>query len=290
MKKLFLLFVLVFGVSITQAAPVKELYWAGCGITKKAFMKSLAQADEKQTGIKIHLSGGGATKGIRQVAKLQKDIGGSCRFKLEPNEEEKVAEMHPVAWDALVVIVNKDNPVKGISMEQLRQVYLGKITNWKELGGEDQPIDLMIRKGKISGVGYTLRRLVFVNADIEFKSSHVFPSTGPLEKAIVANKNAIGVTGISSARKRDVKMLALGGKMPTYENIKKGRYELYRPLYLVSNINNPNNREVLKFIRFAQSKKGRDIIRKNKVVPYFDALNLLAKQIQQDLQAYKKGY
>ncbi|WP_419621835.1 hypothetical protein [Thiolapillus sp.] len=94
--------------------------------------------------------------------------------------------------------------------------------NWEELGGNDAPIELLVRKGKISGVGLTLRQLVWGNPDQEFKGTAEFPSSGPLEKAVVKNPNTIGISGISSASKRDVKLLALEGKVPNYENIKSG--------------------------------------------------------------------
>jgi len=163
--------VLAMGLPGVAPAAEKTLTWVGCGISKKAFMAELAAGYEKKTGIKIVLEGGGATKGIREVSAQHVDLGGACRHTIEsgtslsPVVGERRVIMTPVAWDALVVIVNKNNPVSDISLEQLRKVYLGEITNWKELGGSDAPIDLYIRKGKISGVGRTLRELVFANYD-----------------------------------------------------------------------------------------------------------------------------
>jgi phosphate transport system substrate-binding protein len=112
-----------------DAKPV--IQWAGCGISKKAFMSEMAKAYEKKTGIKINLSGGGATKGIRKAAAGQIDIGGACRVSLENHKQERDAHQVPVAWDALVVIAHKDNPVKNIKFDQIRGIYLGKIKNWK---------------------------------------------------------------------------------------------------------------------------------------------------------------
>ncbi len=102
--------------------------------------------------------------------------------------DERRVQLTPVAWDALVVITHKDNPVDTISSEQLRKLYKGQITNWKELGGNDAPIELYARKGKISGVGRTLRELLFYNYEEEFVATHVVPSTGPLEKAMATNR------------------------------------------------------------------------------------------------------
>jgi phosphate transport system substrate-binding protein len=264
-----------------EAAQTVQLNWVGCGITKKAFMSELSAAYEKATGVQIQISGGGATKGIRQVAANQVDMGGSCRNKLWDNGDEEMAKLDPVAWDALVVIVHPDNPVNDISIWQLREILLGKVTNWSALGGPDEPIELMIRRGRNSGVGHTIRELLFANPDMEFASDRRFPSSGPLEKALESSPYGIAVTGISSARKRDLKILNLEGKAPNYENIKSGAYLLYRPLYLVSNRGGEQIGEVRRFIRFAHSQQGRSIIRRNGVVPYLDALHLVREQRKQ---------
>jgi phosphate transport system substrate-binding protein len=292
--KLILAFGLLFSLNGVQAAdtqskaaentnaPINTLRWAGCGITKKAFMKELAVAYEKIFGVHFILEGGGATKGIRRVKDRSVDIGGSCRPKIPGAAEERFVRMTPVAWDALVVMVHKDNPVSDISLAQVKNLYEGKITNWQQLGGADAPVELLIRKGKISGVGSTLRELVWGNPEQEFVGSASYPSSGPLEKAIVENPNAIGISGISSAAKRDLKLLALEGKTPNYKNIQSGNYLLYRPLYITYMArSNPQLKEIRRFISFALSKKGREIIRAQGVVPYLDAIALTSKQQEQ---------
>lgn len=267
----------------------KTLIWAGCGITKKAFMLELSKAYEKKTGIKVVLNGGGATKGIREAAAGRINIGGACRVSLPRHPDERDAYQVPVAWDALVVIVNKNNPVESITMRQLRDVYLGKITNWRELGGQNKAIELYSRKSKMSGVGRTLRELVFANFDQKFKNvKYRVKSSGPLEKGIVKNIQGIGTTGISSAKKRDVKILRLNGIEPSYANIKNGSYLIYRPLYLVKKIGSTDPM-VSDFIKFALSNEGKKVIRSAGTVPYSDALVLVMKQIQQYKQASSAG-
>ncbi|HIE55126.1 MAG TPA: phosphate ABC transporter substrate-binding protein [Chromatiaceae bacterium] len=245
-------------------------------------MKELAEAYEKIYGVHFELEGGGATKGIRRVHNREVDIGGSCRNKIAGVAEERGVRMSPVAWDALVVMVHPDNPVNNITLQQLKRVYEGKISNWKELGGEDAPIELLVRSSRISGVGKTLRELVWANPEQAFSGSQEFPSSGPLEKSVESNPNALGVSGISSARKRQVKLLTLEGKTPSYENIKNGDYLLYRPLYITYlPRNNPRIREIKRFINFAHSKQGREIIRSQGVVPYLDAMGLTSRQREQ---------
>lgn len=265
------------------------LKWVGCGITKKAFMTELATAYEAKTGVKIDIQGGGATRGIRETIAMgsDADMGGTCRFMLHSEQSGQAIKAEPVAWDALVVITHKSNTVSDISSENLRAVYRGEITNWKQLGGPDRPLRLFIRKGKISGVGRTLRKLVLNDFEADITSEYVFKSSGPLEKAVQQDQDAIAITGISSAKRRDVKVLSLNGKFPSYENIKSGDFVLYRPLYIVVNYLKPQSDAAEQFVSFALSHEGRQIIRKNGTVPYRDGYNLIQKMLRQNRKSFR---
>ena len=281
--------VALLSMSLSLVAQADEvLQWAGCGITKKAFMAELAKAYTLKTGIEVKLSGGGATKGIRSAAKGVIHIGGACRVSLDKHPEERDAFQIPVAWDALVPFVHTNNPVNNVTFKQLRDIYLGKITNWKQLGGNNAPIDLYVRRGKLSGVGRTLRELVFANYDQNFKATFVVKSSGPVEKGVAKNINGFGVSGISSAKKRKLKLLKLDGTEPTYDNIKNGSFALYRPLYLVIKRGDKSD-FVRNFIKFAVSKEGQNIIRKQGTVPYSEALHLVMKQLDQFERATSEG-
>ena len=273
----FLLTVIIIGQPVL-ALSQETLTWAGCGITKKAFMAELAKGFEEKTGVKIKLEGGGATRGIRDAAEGLIDMGGSCRMNLPlSNPSELYVTLHPVAWDGLAVLVHPSNPVQRISSEQLKKIYTGKLTNWKSLGGPDRPIEVYVRNGKISGVGYALRQYLFRDSNKTFYSTRQFRSSGPLEKAIEKSPYAIGVSGVSSARKRKVQIIGLDDIVPSPENIKAGLYGLYRPLYIVTPPR-PTGR-VKEFIKFATSKKGRQIMRDNQTVPYHDAIGLASKSV-----------
>lgn len=266
---------------LTSAQAIAEdnvLHWAGCGITKKAFMAELAKGFEAKTGIKIDIQGGGATRGIRDTAAHKVDMGGSCRMTLpEIDRSEFYVTLHPVAWDALAIIVNKANPVNNLTTAQIKAIYLGQITNWKEVGGPDAPIHLYARRGRISGVGYAIRQYIFKDSGTEFKTRYMVRSSGPLEKAVEQDPLAMGITGVSSARKRKVKIISFDGKSPSYENVKDGKYGLYRPLYLVTS--SAPSKQVREFISYATSPEGRQILRNNGTVPYRDAPKLMSKML-----------
>jgi phosphate transport system substrate-binding protein len=219
--------VLLAALLASWTAQADDLRWVGCGITRKAFMLELAKAYEAKTGIKILAENGGATRGIRDTSSGASDMGGSCRSEIRkpgslfPIIEESGVRLVPVAWDALVVIVHPGNPVDSLSLDQVRKLYRGEIRNWKDVGGRDQAVRLLVRKGKISGVGRTIRELIFADYDMDFTDlAEVLPSTGPLEKRVEEDPAAVGITGVSSARKRKVKILALEGVKSTYDNIK----------------------------------------------------------------------
>lgn len=271
--------------ALAQSDEPLTLSWVGCGISKKAYMQEIASLYEKRTGIHIDIAGGGATKGIREISGNRADIGGSCRFRLNHNSEEGDAMMVPVAWDALVVIAHPDNPVDDLTLDQLRLIFTGRIANWNVLGGPDAPIHVYVRQGNLSGVGYTLRELVFANPDQAFAATELFPSSGPLEKSVETDIHAIGVTGISSARKRQVKLLQLEGKEPSYENIRDGEYLLYRPLYLAYNRDGVNVEQVKKFIQFVHGNEGQEVLRRNGTVPYLEAIHLVRKKMEQSRRA-----
>jgi len=274
---------------VKSISKANGLVWAGCGITKKAFMADLAKAYGKKTGVKIKLYGGGATKGIRGISKGTIHIGGACRAANEFHKEERYVNQIPVAWDAIVFVVNKNNPVNTITLNQVRAIYEGKITNWSQLGGNNLPIDLFVRKSLVSGVGQTLRELVFTDIEKQFTQlAHVVKSSGPAEKAVVRMLSGFTATGVSSAKRRDLKILKVAGISPTYENIESGRYMLYRPLYLVTRIRETNP-YVNDFMRYVTSEEGRGVIRKAGTVPYADAIHLIAKHYQQYVDAIDAG-
>ena len=248
-------------------------------------MTRLAKAYSKKTDTTIILQGGGATRGIREVSNLGADFGGACRFYLPENNQEMKVGFEPIAWDALALITHPDNPVENLSLFQVKKIYSGKITNWKEIGGNDAMIELFTRKGKISGVGYSIRSLIFSDINKEFPNSTILKSSGPIEKAVESNINGFAITGVSSARLRKVKILSLNNKQPDYDSIKSGHYVLYRPLYITYNPQNKNLNQIKDFIRFAHSKTGRDIMVENGVVPYINALRLVMIQSRQSLSS-----
>lgn len=275
--------VFIFAVMPSAGQAGNALVFKGCSIARSAFMSEVAVAYEKAAGKKIGVTGGGATLGIRATAAGDADIGGACRPPLpEFFDEEKGVYMTHVAWDALVFITHPSNPVDNISLQQARDILSGKITNWKQVGGTDRPIIVVFRSqapehsGKVSGVGYMTRLMLFNDPDIDFvKNALFFRYSAEIERTVAKVGYTLGITGISSAKKRNLKVLNLNGIEPAKKNIASAEYPLFRPLYLVTK-GKPAG-EAKAFIDWLIGKDGQKIISDLGIVNLKEGRGLKAK-------------
>ena len=253
---------LMFFVCSTYA---DTLHITGCGISKKAYIEKALAVYTQKNSLIPRLSDGGATKGLRLASEGRVDIGASCRQRLADiggniHEKEKDIDMIHIGWDALVVIVNKENKLKNITKKGIVDIFDGRIKNWNELAGPDLPIKVLVRKGKISGVGYMARLLIFGNPDHEYlETVYEYASTVPIEKNTKKYKGAIALDGISSAKKRDLKILGIDGVEPTKANIISGAYTFFRPLFVAVNKHNKDPK-VTGFVDFLLGAEGQNIV------------------------------
>lgn len=242
-----------------------KLVWKGCGICRKAFMAECAEAYERKTGVHIELVGGGATLGIRATCAGDADMGGTCRPCL-PNifgEQESGGYLTQVAWDAICFITHPKNPINGITKQQARDILTGKIKNWKDVGGPDRSIVVVYRIqteiGKFSGVGYMTRRFLFNDPFIDFTPKALFfRDSGLVERNVENIQWSFAPDGVSSAQRRDVKILSLDGIPCTKENVASGRYPFFRPLYLITK-GKPVG-ELKRFMDWIISEEGQAVI------------------------------
>lgn len=271
------------GAAATTSGSSEEAWlvrWAGCDIARVAFMNEVASAFQSKTGVTVELNGGGATAGIRRASEGSIEIGGTCRHPI-PIDGEKHVRLIPVAWDALVVIVHPDNPIHRISAAQVRGVLRGDLDVWGALGSDatHEPIRLVVREGMLSGVGRMTRELLFHDPDVEYSpTATVFNSSGPLEARVETDRYAFAVAGISSAQRRNVKIVSIDGIEPSYDNIATGAYPFVRPLYLVLSQSSKRDpfryRRATELVAFALSDHGQAIIKSAGTVNLEDGAGL----------------
>ncbi len=234
-----------------------------CGITRVAFMKELNEAFSKKYNINIEMNKrGGDQFVLSSVNKKKADIGSGCREPLKSIDSEKNIWSIQVAWGALSFIVNPKNKIDNISTDNIKKILTGKIINWKNLGGEDKPIHLIIRAGNKSGIGLTARELLFNNINQKFyNKAEIVKSSGFIREEIAKNKYAFAIDNVISSKiDKDIKMLKVDGINPTKENILSNKYKLRQALYFY--LNGKPKYIAKKYIDFVLSKEGQSIISK----------------------------
>jgi phosphate transport system substrate-binding protein len=174
----------------------------------------------KNPSVKVTVAGGGSGVGIKDVLAGRVNIGMSSR-DLTSAEKSKGARGVAIAKDALTIIVNPKNGVKNLSQTQVKGIFKGTITNWKQVGGKNAPI---VACGRAAGSG-TLDY---------FKEAFLGGSNQAARvKTYASNGNAIGYVGMAYDN-ASVKGLSIGGKAPTVANAKSGSYKYVRKLWLVT--------------------------------------------------------
>lgn len=267
-----------------------QLSWVGDWDSYHAYMKNVAQAYRLKNGQVIELSTRGTSKGIRAVFAGQTDMGGAGRYRLEGLPEEDRVEMLPVAWDPLVVAVHPDNALVNISQDQLKNVLTGSITNWSDLGGSSAPLALYHRADDLSGVGYTIRKVLFADASVEFPGGTAVEPDVDLGELINNDPNGIGLMGFAAANAAGLRLLSIDGKVPSTDSIVRGDYLFYRILYMVTNPSHDRRADLLQFRQFVQSPVGQAAISESGSIPFLKAPQLKLKELEQDRVAHGLGF
>lgn len=211
----------------------------------------------------IAVQGIGSSAGITLVNKGVVDIGMSSRYLTESEQTEDLTVV-PIAFDGLAVVVNKSNPVQNVTRQQLFDIYKGKISNWKEVGGNDQKIAVVTREAS-SGSRYSFESLMGLTKTVngrmvsDINPDNLVVNSNSMVKTIVNhNKQAIGFVSKGSVDS-SIKALQFEGIDATGQNIASGKYELSRPflvLYKEQRVSDSG----MSFIRFLSSKDARQLI------------------------------
>lgn len=181
------------------------------------------------SGIRITVAGGGSGVGVQKVGEGIVQIGNTGRA-LKPAEVEKYGLVtFPFAIDGVAVAVSPANKVAGLTREQVKDIFSGKIGNWKEVGGADAPISLYVREDG-SGTRETFEERA-VDKDTPSIKANVVSSNGAMKTAVSQDPNAIGYVGIGHLDD-SIKGVSINGVAPSQENAASGEYKVTRLLYM----------------------------------------------------------
>jgi phosphate transport system substrate-binding protein len=174
--------------------------------------------------------------------------------------EKELTEI-PIAYDGIAVIVHPSNPLNNLGIEQLRQIFLGRITDWRDLGQRPHPIDLITRE-EGSGTREAFEHLVMNQQEIS-PAALVQDSNGSVRELVAGDPHSLGYISAGLVDER-VKAVTIEGVAPSPENIKNRRYQLRRRFLLVSR--GAPGRGCQEFIDFILSPQGQQILEKEGLV------------------------
>jgi len=233
--------------------------------------KAFAEYLMRQTpGVNITVSESGSGNGAKALLNGTCDIADLSRH-LKDSEKQAMAEKgvkpvaHVVAYDALPVIVHPSNRVKGLTIEQVRDIYTGKITNWKEVGGSDQTI-MVISRDSNSGTFETFKELVLGKEAKIKEGAEYAGSNGAVRQRVQMTKAAIGYAGLGFVD-RSVKALEINGIAPSQESVLAKTYPIARELFMFTNGEPAAGTLAATFLGMCRTDKGREIVEELGFIP-----------------------
>lgn len=272
MKKLILI------ALIALTAPYLQAQKVGFKVKGSDTVLPLTQKEaevymKKNPGTSIMVTGGGSGVGISALLNGTTDIAQSSRSlkldeKMKLNDAGKAFKETTIAYDALAVIVNPANKITKLTREQLEGIFTGKITNWKDVGGDNEKIVVYSRE--TSSGTYEFFKEHVLNKKNYASSALLMPATGAIVQSVSQTKGAIGYVGLAYVEK-NVKTIDVSydkGKTfvtPNVANAKSKKYPITRPLFYyylttTEKIINP-------FVKFVLSPEGQKIVLNEGYVP-----------------------
>lgn len=221
-----------------------------CGALMEAFM-------EKYPNITVTTEYTGSGAGIESVTSGSVDIGNASRA-LSDKEKSAGIEENIVAIDGIAMITDKNNKVTNVTKQQLTDIYTGKITNWKDLGGADEAI-VVIGRESASGTRGAFEELLSVKDKCAYAQE--LDSTGAVLAKVAATPGAIGYVSLDVVDKTVI-ALKLDGVEATEANIKAGKYLLSRPFVMATKgAVSSQNELVQEWFNFVKSEDGKKVIK-----------------------------
>ena len=218
-------------------------------------MEVLAEVYEKDNDVNIEVQQVGSSAGIKNTIDGTSDLGMSSRDLKD--EETKEVDGTQIAIDGIAVITNTANKVTNLTSEQVKDIFTGKITNWKDVGGEDAQIVVVSREDG-SGTRDGFQDILGFESDELIKDAQICDGSGNVKSTVEGNENAIAYIsfGYLGDTLNDVK---IDGVEPTDANVVDGKYPISRP-FIVVNKKDGLSDVAKAFVDFIMSEEGQNIV------------------------------
>ncbi|PLX92099.1 MAG: hypothetical protein C0621_10125 [Desulfuromonas sp.] len=239
----------------SQAAPLR---YAGATTLQRDFMPEATRLYEKETGTDFRIQGGNTVPGLRALLNGDVEIAGAGRF-LSVTEKEAGLVETLIGWDAMSVIVHRDNPVSNLTLDQLRNIFSGSVQNWREVGGQDQAI-LVVATPPGSGMRSMSEQLILKGKSPLTSKAIMAPLVHDADQQVARFPMAITVLSQSMLDADGVKRLPVDGMLPEESLFGEGGYPLVKPLLLVTR--SDPDAATAAFIRFALSDPAQQLLKK----------------------------
>lgn len=223
----------------------------------------------KHPEVNITVSESGSGNGAKSLVNGVCDVADMSRF-MKDNEFQAAVEngvfpvAHVVAMDGLPILVHPSNPIRGLTVEQVRHIYTGRITNWNELGGPNLKI-VKVSRDTNSGTYETFEELVMHKERIAEDTEYV-GSNGAVRQRVQSTPAAIGYAGLGFVD-RTVKALEINGIFPDQQTVSSGRYPIARPLYMFTNGYPKLGSHLHAFVTLHLTEQGQEIVESIGFVP-----------------------
>ena len=253
------------GAPVTDPTTDNSTISVSGSTTVQPLAEKLAEAFmTENTSIRIDVQGGGSSVGVKAAGQGTSDIGMASR-EIKESELAEFPKLNVVviARDGIAIVANADVTVSDLTVEQVRDIFSGKITNWKDLGGEDQNI-IVVSREEGSGTRGAFEELVMGKDALITASAILQPSNGSIRTTVSTTPYSIGYMSFGYLDDT-IKAISIGGIAPTEPNAADGSYPIVRPLNMLTN-GEPTG-AVKAFLDFILSDAGQKLVIEDGYIP-----------------------
>jgi len=231
--------------------------------------KTVEVFNRKHPEVKISISGTGSGDGIKALLDGTTDIAMSSR-EMEGSEKQQTTakginlKEQVIAWDGIVPIVNPENPVTNLTLAQLKDIYTGKVTDWKDVGGKPGTI-VVVSRDSSSGTYKSWGEMVLGKESRVMPAAQLQASSGAVAETVAKTPNAIGYVGIGYTNNPSIKSVSVDTVKASADTVLSKTYKIARPLYMFTN-GEPKGMAA-EYLKFVLSPEGQQIVKEEGFVP-----------------------